>query len=168
MHLSIWQKSAAFRNDTFLFKIRKCLLTNFSCFISQNGIYEKSGETGGVLTEDLNAKAIVNDHNVCDSKAYYRSTRQCKARITYKLSIPCNAPRQVDISVYVENRCCIFPWWATEWNFALAPYTKFTHRKVPGMNFLKFSECSGGIFIEMFSFTALLQLSFGFTPFIAF
>lgn len=113
MHLSIWQKSAAFRNDTFLFKIRKCLLANFSCFISQKGIYEKSGETGGVLTEDLNAKAIVNDHNVCDSKAYYRSTRQCKARITYKLSIPCNAPRQVDISVYVENRCCIFPWWAT-------------------------------------------------------
>lgn len=108
MHLSIWQKSAAFRNDTFLFKIRKCLLTNFSCFISQNGIYEKSGETGGVLTEDLNAKAIVNDHNVCDSKAYYRSTRQCKARITYKLSIPCNAPRQVDISVYVETDAVYF------------------------------------------------------------
>lgn len=56
------KKSVAFRNSTFLFKIRKCLLANFSCFISQNGIYEKSWETGAVLTEDLNAKAIVNDH----------------------------------------------------------------------------------------------------------
>lgn len=92
------KKSVAFRNSTFLFKIRKCLLANFSCFISQNGIYEKSWETGAVLTEDLNAKAIVNDHSVCDSYAFYGSTRQCKARITYKLSIPCNVPRQVDIS----------------------------------------------------------------------
>lgn len=87
------KKSVAFRNSTFLFKIRKCLLANFSCFISQNGIYEKSWETGAVLTEDLNAKAIVNDHSVCDSYAFYGSTRQCKARITYKLSIPCNVPR---------------------------------------------------------------------------
>lgn len=36
------KKSVAFRNSTFLFKIQKCLLANFSCFISQNGIYEKS------------------------------------------------------------------------------------------------------------------------------
>lgn len=107
------KKSVAFRNSTFLFKIRKCLLANFSCFISQNGIYEISWETGAVLTEDLNAKAIVNDHSVCDSYAFYGSTRQCKARITYKLSIPCNVPRQVDISGNVENRCCIFPWWTT-------------------------------------------------------
>lgn len=44
----------------------------------------------------------------------------------------------------------------------------YTQKSIPGMNFKKFAECSGGIFIEMFSFTALLQLSFGFTPFIAF